>query len=58
AVRTARTHIKDITLGGITDRNIPAVVNAGDMEGSLLGMTYLRRFSRIEIAGDQLILTR
>ena len=58
AVRTARTRIDDITLGGITDRNIPAVVNAGDMEGSLLGMTYLRRFSRIEIAGDQLILTR
>ena len=36
----------------------PAVVNEGQMQQSLLGMGYLRRWGRIEIAGGELILTR
>lgn len=57
-VRTARARVAEVRLGGIVDRNLPVAVNRGEMDTSLLGMRYLRRFSRIEIAQDQLILTR
>jgi aspartyl protease family protein len=45
-------------LGEIVDRDVAAVVNEGQMEQSLLGMGYLQRWGRIEIAGGELILTR
>ena len=57
-VRTAHVRIREFRLGDIVDRNIAVSVNGGDMDGSLLGMSYLRRFSRIEIADNRLILTR
>lgn len=57
-VRTARAHLDSFTLGTFTDRNVPVLVNEGEMDTSLLGMSYLRRFEKIEIAGDRLILTR
>lgn len=58
SVETAPARIAKIDLAGIIDRNVRVRVNGGEMHGSLLGMTYLRRFSRIEIADDTLILTR
>ncbi|APE43703.1 aspartyl protease [Sulfitobacter alexandrii] len=58
AVRTAFVRLEEVTLGPVTDRNVPAVVNEGDMRQSLLGMGYLQRWGRIEIANDELILTR
>lgn len=57
-VRTARAELDELVLGAFTDRRVPVLVNEGEMDQSLLGMTYLRRFERIEIAGDTLILTR
>ncbi|MGH1329638.1 MAG: retropepsin-like aspartic protease family protein [Paracoccaceae bacterium] len=57
-VRTARISLEDVSLGEIRDENIPAYVNDGEMFGSLLGMSYLSRFTKIEIAQDRLILTR
>ena len=57
-VRTAPVVLDRVSLGQITDSQLPAVVNGGDMEDSLLGMTYLGRFARIEIAGDRLVLSR
>ena len=57
-VRTAFVQLDEVTLGGIIDRNVPAVVNEGQMQQSLLGMGYLQRWGRIEIAGGELILTR
>jgi aspartyl protease family protein len=57
-VRTARVRLEDVSLGGITDRNVSASVNAGEMDTSLLGMSYLNRFSRIEIANGRLVLER
>lgn len=57
-VRTAPVMLDQVTLGGVTDRNIPAVVNEAQMEGSLLGMTYLQSFDRIEITDGQLVLSR
>ncbi|MEH6776041.1 MAG: TIGR02281 family clan AA aspartic protease [Cereibacter changlensis] len=56
-VRTSRVRLSDVTLGPITDNRLDAWVNEGPMDGSLLGMDYLRRY-RIEIDGDKMILTR
>ncbi|MFK7837766.1 MAG: TIGR02281 family clan AA aspartic protease [Sulfitobacter sp.] len=57
-VRTAFIRLEEVQLGVVTDRDVPAVVNEGEMEKSLLGMGYLQRWGRIEIAGGELILTR
>lgn len=57
-VRTAPVRLEDIAIGPIVDRNVPAVVNGGEMDGSLLGMSYLQQFEKIEITDGQLILTR
>ncbi len=57
-VRTAPIRLDRVALGPIVDQNVRAVVNEGELFGSLLGMGYLDRFQRIEIAGDRLILTR
>lgn len=57
-VRTAPVQLDRIGLGPVTDRNVRAWVNAGDMDQSLLGMSYLERWGRIEIAGRGLVLER
>ena len=57
-MRTARARLDELSLGGFTDRAVPVLVNEGAMDTSLLGMTYLRRFEKIEIADDRLLLTR
>ncbi len=57
-VRTAQVRLDVVELAGFTDRNVLAWVNDSDMGGSLLGMSYLSRFSRLEIVGDRLYLTR
>ncbi len=56
-VRTARVVLDRIDLGGITDRDVPAFVNEGELNTSLLGMSYLGRF-HMEIAGDRMTLRR
>lgn len=57
-VPLARVVLDDVRLGGVVERRVPASVNGGEMDGSLLGMGYLERFSKIEIEGDKLVLTR
>jgi aspartyl protease family protein len=57
-VRTAPVRLDRVALGDIADTNLRAVVNDGDLDISLLGMGYLGLFDRIEIAGDELLLTR
>lgn len=57
-VRTAPVMLDHVRLGAITDRNVPAVVNGGEMDNSLLGMTYLGLYNRIEIANGELVLNR
>lgn len=57
-VRTARVRLKNVRLGEIVDLSIGASVNAGDMETSLLGMTYLQRYSKIELGGGKMVLRR
>jgi aspartyl protease family protein len=56
-VRTARVSLDKVELGSFENTDFPAYVNDGEMEGSLLGMDYLRQF-RIEIDGDRMVLRR
>lgn len=56
-VGTARITLDEVTLGDMTDLGVRAVVNEGDLFQSLLGMAYLSRMARIEIADGLLILT-
>jgi aspartyl protease family protein len=57
-VETAPVTLAIVALGPAVDAGVRAVVNGSDMEDSLLGMTYLQRFERIEISGGRLVLER
>ena len=57
-VRTAYVRLSEVQLGEVSDFDVPAVVNDGEMPQSLLGMGYLQRWGRIEIANNELILKR
>ncbi len=57
-VRTASVWVDEISLGGISDKNLRVWVNQGELEQSLLGMGYLQRWSSIEIRNGALLLTR
>jgi len=57
-VQTAPVRLDLVEVGPISDRYVPAVVNGSPMQESLLGMSYLDRFDRIEITGGQMVLTR
>ena len=52
-VRTAPVTLDRVALGPYEDRNVAASVNDGAMDGSLLGMRYLDRWSRIEWAAER-----
>ncbi|HCI07326.1 TIGR02281 family clan AA aspartic protease [Ascidiaceihabitans sp.] len=57
-VETARITLDTIEIANIVDRDVSAVVNKGELFGSLLGMGYLQRWGRIEIENGILSLTR
>lgn len=57
-VQTASIRLDTVSLGDMTDTRVRAVVNDGEMDGSLLGMTYLNRFNSITISNGELILRR
>ncbi|RYH11191.1 TIGR02281 family clan AA aspartic protease [Tropicimonas sp. IMCC6043] len=57
-VSTARVRLDTLELGGVVERNVPAVVSGGEMDGSLLGMSYLNRFAEVSFGGGRMILTR
>lgn len=57
-VRTALVRLGEVRLGSVTDHGVRAVVNEGEMAQSLLGMGYLQRWGRMEIAEGELVLTR
>lgn len=57
-VRTAPVWLETFQVGPMSDRDVRAHVNEGEMSTSLLGMAYLRRYDRIEIADNRLILER
>lgn len=57
-VRTANVRLEVVKLGDITDYGLSASVNDGDLFGSLLGLSYLNRFSEVRISGDEMFLIR
>ena len=57
-VKTAPVVLDQVVFGEFRDVDQIAVVNQGDLDVSLLGMQYLRKFSDISIRGDVMILER
>jgi aspartyl protease family protein len=57
-VATAPVRLASVRLGDVVQENVRASINGGEMSGSLLGMSYLERFGRIEISGGRLVLER
>lgn len=57
-VQTAPVRLATVALGPVVDQGVRAVVNQGELRESLLGMSYLNRFSRLEIANGRLVLDR
>ncbi|GGF52934.1 aspartyl protease family protein [Mameliella alba] len=57
-VRTARVTLDEVAIGPFTDTRVPAYVNGGEMQNSLLGMSYLDRFASLQITGGKLVLQR
>ncbi len=57
-VRTAGVTLNTLEFAGFMDKDVRASVNESGMDISLLGMSYLRRFQRFEIVGDELRLQR
>ena len=57
-VKSAPVRLKSVTLGPVHDQNVRATVNAGQMQDSLLGMSYLSRFATLSIKRGVLELRR
>jgi aspartyl protease family protein len=57
-VRAAPVTLDSVQIGPLSANAVPAWVNEGDLDQSLLGMSYLSTLGRIEIKGDTLILER
>ena len=52
----AAVTLNDLTIGPITQFNVPASVNKAPMRTSLLGMSFLRRLKSFEASKDRLVL--
>ena len=57
-VGTAPVTLDSVVMGEIRDERVPAVVIDGDLDRSLMGMSYLRTFARVSFEGDWLVLER
>jgi aspartyl protease family protein len=55
-VSTASARVDSLTLGRISFDNARVSVNGGDMDQSLLGMTFLSQIGRLEMRDNMLIL--
>ena len=56
--RGARITLDALQVGPLTAHGVRAWVTEGDLDRSLLGMSYLSTLGRVEIRGDTLILER
>ena len=56
-VKTAFTTVDTMAVGPVRYDRVQVAVNGGEMEESLLGMSFLSRFDKIEISGEGLRLT-
>ena len=57
-VRTASVTLDEVRLGPVVETDVRAVVNDGEMFGSLLGMSYLGLYDSLRISDGELILSR
>ncbi|MEM8592732.1 MAG: TIGR02281 family clan AA aspartic protease [Pseudomonadota bacterium] len=57
-VDIARVTLDTVELGNFQDTQVRASVNSGQMDISLLGMTYLNRFNTLQIQDGRLTLIR
>lgn len=55
-VSTAFATVDQIAIGPVEFDNVRVAVNGGEMRGSLMGMSFLDRFERVEISGNQMRL--
>ena len=53
----ALTTVSEFTVGGAYFTHVPVSVNQADMNASLLGMTFLKRFKSFSFAQGKLTLT-
>eukprot|EP01037_Dinobryon_pediforme_P027650 gene27650-30620_t len=55
--RAAKTVLAEIRIGGVRVRNVDAmIVPAKTLATNLLGMSFIRRLSKVEMAGGRLML--
>jgi aspartyl protease family protein len=52
----ARFHLQSLSIGSIEYRDVQVSINKAEMNGSLLGMSFLNRLSSYEVSGRKLIL--
>ena len=45
-----------VSVGGITERSVPALITQGGLRTNLLGMSFLNRLQSWEVRGDRLLL--
>ena len=57
-VPIAYTRLAEVRLGSYLDNAVSASISGGEMVKSLLGMSYLGLYDRIEILSDRLVLYR
>ncbi len=55
-VRTAFATIDEVALGPVVFDRVRVAINGGEMPGSLLGMSFLSQFDRLEISDNTLRL--
>jgi aspartyl protease family protein len=54
--RAAKVNLNSIVIGPIRRAAMQALVNQADMDGSLLGMTFLNSLGSFTVEGDKLVL--
>jgi len=55
--RAAPVTLNSITVGGIVERSVPALIaQPGQLRTNLLGMTFLNRLESWEVRGDRLVM--
>lgn len=57
-VQISTVTLDSVEIGDIRDDNVPATVIRGDLDTSLMGMDYLRRFAHVGFQGETLVLER
>lgn len=54
--RAAPVTLDKVSIGGITERSVPALITQGGLRTNLLGMSFLNRLQSWEVRGDWLLL--